>query len=158
MSDDVGIERQNDTASRLALAIGRLNRRMSTGGVGLSHGALSAVSTLVKYGPQRLGDLAVQERVAAATITRTVAALEIAALVRRTADQFDRRSSVIEATDAGTQLVLRARSGRAELMSSLLETLDAGEHRALAAALPALEKLVATNILEPTPEPVEGAR
>lgn len=159
MTDDTATvhDDQNDIAGRLALTIGRLNRRMSTGGVGLSHGSLSALSTLVKFGPQRLGDLAAQERVAAATITRTVAALELAGLVNREADPVDRRSSVINATDAGTQLVLRARSGRAELMARLLHSLGAAERGTLAAALPVLEALVNAEIREHTSINVEGA-
>ena len=135
-----------DTAGRLALAIGRLNRRMITGGTGLSHGLLSALSSLVKLGPLRLGDLAATERVAAATVTRVVASLEGKGLATRTADPTDRRSFMIDATPAGAELILRARSARAELIAHLMQGLDAAEAEALVTAIPVLEKLVTTEL------------
>ncbi len=143
-NDDVSQE--TETAGRLALAIGRLNRRMITGGTGLSHGLLSALSSLVKLGPLRLGDLAAQERVAAATVTRIVASLEGKGLATRTADPNDGRSFVIDATVAGTELILRARSARAELIAHLMQSLDASDADVLRDALPVLEKLVTAEL------------
>lgn len=147
MTDDIGArDGQHEIAGRLALAVGRLNRRMITGGLGLSHGALSALSSLVKLGPLRLGDLAAQERIAAATTTRIVAGLEAKGLVRREVDPADRRSFVATATAAGTQLVLRARSVRADLITQLLSTLDDEAFARIVAAMPALESLVTVDI------------
>ena len=48
-----------ELAARLTLVLGRLNRRMVAGGQGLSHGVLSALSSIVHSGPLRLGDLQV---------------------------------------------------------------------------------------------------
>lgn len=135
-----------DVAGRLALAIGRINRRMITGGTGLSHGSLSALSSLVKLGPLRLGELAAQEGVAAATMTRIVASLEAKELAVREADPSDRRSFLIEPTLAGTELVLRARSARAELIRRLLDSLEPDQSAAVVAALPALEALVTAEM------------
>lgn len=135
-----------EIAGRLALAIGRLNRRMITGGTGLSHGLLSALSSVVKLGPLRLGDLAAQERVAAATVTRIVAALEGKGLATRASDPTDGRSYLIDATPAGTELIVRARSIRAELIAQLMESLDETQAAALKDAIPVLEALV---VLEP---------
>lgn len=135
-----------ETAGRLALAIGRLNRRMITGGTGLSHGLLSALSSLVKLGPLRLGDLAAKERVAAATVTRIVASLEGKGLATRSVDPTDGRSFVIDATPDGTELVLRARSARAELIAHLMQSLEPADADALVTALPALEKLVTAEL------------
>lgn len=152
---DVGPARSRETANRLALAVGRLNRRMSTGGVGLSHGALSALASLVKLGPLRIVDLGAAERAAAATITRTVAALEREGLVSRAPDPVDRRSFVIEASTAGIEVVQRARSGRAAVMWRLLATVDPTEVDLVVAALPALEALVTVEPDTETP-PVGG--
>src|SRR6185503_10469567 len=72
-------------AGRLYLALGRITRvlrREASSPIG--HGALSALVTLSQQGPMRLGELAAQEGVAAPSMTRIVASLEQAALVRRT--------------------------------------------------------------------------
>lgn len=146
MNHDSDSNNETEIASRLALVIGRLNRRMITGGTGLSHGLLSALSSLVKLGPLRLGDLAAKERVAAATVTRVVASLEGKGLATRTADPTDGRSFVIDATPAGAELILRARSARAELIAHLVQSLDPADAELLVTALPVLEKLVTAEL------------
>src|SRR4051794_19989348 len=52
----------------------------------VGHGALSALSTLTKQGPQRLGTLAGIEGVSAPSMTRIVGSLEALGHVRRTPD------------------------------------------------------------------------
>ena len=59
-------------AARLAFVVGRFNRRLIAATGGLSHGLLSALSTIAKQGPIRLADLAQVELVSAPSITRLV--------------------------------------------------------------------------------------
>src|SRR5690242_7245384 len=73
----------NDVPGRLALAVGRLNRRIRSATGGLSHGQLSALSTIVRRGPLRPSEIAAIEVVAAPTITRVVSDLEARGLVQR---------------------------------------------------------------------------
>lgn len=137
----------DDLAGRLALAIGRLNRRMRSSTGGLSHGQLSALSSIARKGPLRPSELAAIEVVAAPTITRVVADLEARGLVQRQPDTDDRRSVFVEATDAGVELLLRARSDRARTVLTLLAERTPDELESIRAALAALE--AAANI-DPT--------
>lgn len=129
----------DDLAGRLALAVGRLNRRMRSSTGDLSHGQLSALSTIVRRGPLRPGELAAIEVVAAPTITRVVSDLEARGLVQRQPDPADGRSSFVSGTEAGIDLLLRARSDRARAVQAILAELTPAQVASLSAALPALE-------------------
>jgi DNA-binding MarR family transcriptional regulator len=139
---DTSHDQLTQTAGRLALVIGRLNRRMRTATTGLSHSGLSALSTIVKLGSLRLNELAQHEGVAAATITRIAVDLSERGLVTRTVDKHDRRAVTIEATTLGVDYILRARSARADVMGGLIASLDETDLEALENVLPVLEALV----------------
>jgi DNA-binding MarR family transcriptional regulator len=128
-------------AERLALVIGRLNRRMQAATGGLSHGLLSAMAVIAKRGPLRLSDLAQLEGVSAPSMTRTVAELEARGYVVRRPDPVDGRAVLVTAAEAGTAAILDARTTRAQLVSELLAALDPRDAAAIAEALPALERL-----------------
>ncbi len=128
-------------AERLALVVGRFNRRLQAATGGLSHGLLSTMAVIAKRGPLRLTDLAQLEGVSAPSMTRTVAELEARGYVERSPDPVDGRAVLIVAADAGTAAVLDARTTRAQLVSELLATLDTKDAASIAAALPALERL-----------------
>ncbi|MBE1576612.1 MULTISPECIES: MarR family winged helix-turn-helix transcriptional regulator [Amycolatopsis] len=133
-----------DVSGRLFLAVGRLSRSLRQAGVpGPGHGAISALATLVHYGQLRLGDLAAKEGVAAATMSRIVASLVEAGYVSRESDPIDRRAWLAEATEEGARLVSGVRSTRVNELSKRLERLTPEHQAALAAALPALEALIA---------------
>ncbi|MEO6115409.1 MAG: MarR family transcriptional regulator [Pseudolysinimonas sp.] len=129
-------------AERLTLVVGRLNRRLQAATGGLSHGLLSALAVIAKRGPLRLSDLAQLEGVSAPTMTRTIAELESRGYVTRSPDPVDGRAVLISAADAGTAAILDARTTRAEVVSELLATLNERDAAAIAAALPALERLI----------------
>jgi len=128
-------------AERLALVTGRLNRRLQAATGGLSHGLLSALAVITKRGPLRLSDLAQLEGVSAPSMTRTVAELEARGYVVRSPDPMDGRAALIAAADAGTAAILDARSARAQVIAELLSTVSEADAAAIAAALPALERL-----------------
>lgn len=140
---------RDDVAGRLALAAGRLNRRIRSATGGLSHGQLSALSTIVRTGPLRPSEVATVENVAAPTVTRLVSELEARGLVERTPDPDDGRSFFVSGTDAGIELLLEARSDRARAVARILDGLDPEQVDALRAALPALEQ--AASIARPDP-------
>lgn len=139
-------------ATALALAVGRLYRRLRTGDGELSHGLFSALATVSKYGPIRLAVLAARESVSAPSATRLVTELESQGLVEREVDPADGRAVLIRATPAGREIIDSARSARVEIMNELLEGLDPDDYAALVAALPALERLaeVAWPAIAPT--------
>lgn len=129
-----------DAPARLALVVGRLNRRLRSAGGGLSHGMLSALATVSKEGPMRLAELAQIEQVSAPSTTRLVAELEAQGLVSRRPDPDDGRAVLISVTSAGTDTVVRVRSARGAMVQELFEQLSDDEISAIEAALPALER------------------
>jgi DNA-binding MarR family transcriptional regulator len=136
-----------DEVARLYVCLGRINRALRREAVDapVGHGALSALSTLTKAGPQRVGTLASVEGVSPPSMTRIVASLEQLGHVRRTPDPGDGRASVVEATDSGRRLVL---AGRETMMSALRRRVDElpdPERRLLSEALPVLEALAARD-------------
>jgi len=85
---------------------------------GIPPGQLSALSVLVFGGAMRLTDLAAAEHVKPPTMTKIVAALETAGLVRRTADRTDARATVLEATARGQKLMQEGRRRRIERLAA----------------------------------------
>lgn len=132
----------SDVAGKLAMVVGRLNRRIRSASGELAHGSLSALATVSKSGPIRLADLAAQEFVSAPSVTRLVADLEARGLVSRSVDPIDRRAFLIEATGAGEDALVVARTKRATLVAQILGDLDDDDLRAVAAAVPALERAI----------------
>jgi DNA-binding MarR family transcriptional regulator len=130
---------ENDITTRLAVAIGRINRRIRPTRDGISHGLVSALGSVVRVGEIRPGDLARMESVAAPTMTRIVTDLESKGLVTRRPDPSDGRSFFVMATDAGVDVMRRARFERAERLAALLGTLPAEQQAAVTAAIDALE-------------------
>jgi len=130
----------DDVPARLALVVGRLNRRLRGAGGGLSHGLLSALATVNKEGPMRLAELAQIEQVSPPSTTRLVAELEAQGLVSRQSDPIDGRAVLIRATAAGADTVVRARSARGAMVQELFAQLSADDVAAIEAALPSLEK------------------
>lgn len=136
-------DRITSTAARLALVLGRLNRRMLRAADGLSQGTRSALASVVQFGPLRLNELAGREGIAAATITRVIADLENLGYVSRAVDQSDRRAYVVEATVKGITFIADERSARADVIVELLRTLDEADLDRIDATLPALEGMAA---------------
>ena len=128
-----------EIANRLSLAIGRLNRRMRGAAGELGHAHISTLATVVRDGPLRLADLAQIEVMSPPSMTRTIGELEARQLVTRTSDPADGRSFLISATEAGNDLVVKARSERAQAVTRLLEKLSDDDVARLTAALEVLE-------------------
>ncbi len=135
---------EHDEAGRLYLTLGRLNRALRREAVDapVGHGALSALSTLTKQGPQRLGTLAGIEGVSAPSMTRIVASLEDLGHVRRTPDPDDGRAAIVAATESGRDIVLAGREARMQALQLRVDKLSDEQRDRLAAALPVLEELV----------------
>ena len=130
-------------AARLFVALGRINRavRRDAPDAVLGPGALSALATLVRGGPARLGMLARTEGVSPPSMTRIVAFLEEQGLVQRSQDASDGRVYLVEATGAGVELVESGRSRRLAALAARIERLPDEERERITAALPALESL-----------------
>lgn len=133
-----------ELAARLRLAIGRIGRRMrADAGIGPTPSQVSALATVDKYGPLRIGDLASREGVTAPTMTRVVAALEQQGHLERTPDPEDGRSSLVGLSGSGHELLDTINRDRTRYLASQLAGLDADQHAVLESALPVLESLAA---------------
>lgn len=142
----VSTAESDDIARRLYLAVGRLSRSLRQAGTtGPGHGAISALVTLTSCGQLRLGDLAAKEGVAAATMSRIVAALVETGYVRREPDPIDRRAWLATATEEGQRLISGVRSTRVNELGRRLARLSEQQRTELEAALPALEALLADD-------------
>jgi DNA-binding MarR family transcriptional regulator len=116
--------------------------RVQDRSVGIGPAQLSALSVLVFGGPRPLKELAEAEQVRAPTMSRIVAGLEHAGLVRRKATS-DKRRMLLEATARGARILHRGRRKRVEVLVRALQTLSKGELREAARAAEFMQELVA---------------
>jgi DNA-binding MarR family transcriptional regulator len=123
----------DDTADVLHSAAVRLLRRVRTAdeGMDLDGPRASALSVVVYGGPLPLTRLAAAEQVSAPAMTKTVAALEAAGLVRRVRDDGDRRVVLVTATAAGRRRLTRGRAARVRLVAELIAELSERDRRTL---------------------------
>jgi DNA-binding MarR family transcriptional regulator len=128
--------------ARLRVAILRLSRRLRKHDLAdLTPTQLSALATVSRDGPLRLGDLAAAERVAPSTLTRLVSALEERGYVERGPVPGDARACLLSVTQAGVIVLDRIRQETTSLLTDTLRVLPQEQIAALAQALPALEHL-----------------
>jgi len=110
---------------QMYLALGRLLRWSARQGKEqFGPGVLSALGTIVDRGQVRLGELAVREGISPASLSRIVSTLEAQALVSRSVDPADRRSSFVTATPAGDRLISTRRRDRGERLAHHLAPLS----------------------------------
>ena len=133
-----------ETADRLHSAAIHLLRRLRVrdreSGVGPAQ--LSALSVLVLGGgPRSLGELADAEQVRPPTMSRIVAGLERAGLVRREATEDGRRVR-LEATAKGTKVLQEGRRRRVESLEHVLSSLSEEEQHRLGELTELLEQVI----------------
>jgi DNA-binding MarR family transcriptional regulator len=137
-------------AARLRVAIARLSRRLRRHVLaGLTPTQLSALATVERAGPLRLGDLAAAEGIAPSTLTRLVTALEERGYVDRCPVPGDARASTLAITPAGRAVLERIRQESTSVLADSLRTLTSDQLATLAAALPALEQLADVDPRDP---------
>src|SRR5438445_7667461 len=132
-----------ETADRLHSAAIHLLRRLRVrdreSGVGPAQ--LSALSVLVFAGPRSLGELADAEQVRPPTMSRIVAGLVRAGLVRRNKTEDGRRVR-LEATAKGTRVLQKGRRRRVESLAQALSSLSSGDREKLREFIDHLEKVI----------------
>jgi DNA-binding MarR family transcriptional regulator len=109
---------------------------------GLSLVAASTLATLERRGPSRVTELAEAQSVTQPAMTGLVSRLAGQGLAERSPDPDDRRGVLVAVTSAGRAVLATRRRERAETLAALLDDLEADDRAALAAALPALTRLV----------------
>lgn len=144
-SDTELATRDAELATRLRLAVGRLNRRLRLATNDIPPLQLSTLMTLDRQGAMRSGELAVREAVSAPTMTRVLACLSDRGLISRKSDPTDARSVVVSLSAEGSTALVRIRSERSALLGARLARLGPEQRSALEAAIPALEALVSAD-------------
>jgi DNA-binding MarR family transcriptional regulator len=137
--------------ARLRIALARITRALDrrTRGDQLTRTQASALATIVRRGPIRISEVGEIEGLHPTMLSRVVGKLEAAGLLRRTADPADGRVAHVAATTAGTELHLRLRAERTELLARHLAAMPQDQAARLLAALPALEELAGHLVDEP---------
>jgi DNA-binding MarR family transcriptional regulator len=132
-----------ELASRLRLGVTRLARKLrQESDPGLTPSLLSALATVERGGRLTVGELCAAEQVQPPTMTRFVASLVEAGLVKRESDPSDRRVAWLSATPEGAKLLGRARRRKEAFLVRRLRHLDPEELAVLERAAPILERLV----------------
>jgi DNA-binding MarR family transcriptional regulator len=139
-----GSPRFPELAAEIRPALMRLNRRIRMENRDGRHTLtqLSALSTVEQHGPLSAGDLAGFERVQPPSMTKVIAVLEDAGLVRRDAHPTDKRQAIIAITPAGAALLDTSRRVSDAWLGVQLAKLSADERKQLAELAPILAKLI----------------
>ncbi len=132
-------------AEELRITVARLSRRMRRqAGSDLSDLSVtqfSALAVLERHGEMTPTELAEHEHVKPPSMTRTVAALEVAGLVARRPHATDRRQVVLALTDSGHALLREHRRRREAWLARRLAELTEEELAVLERAAPILDRL-----------------
>lgn len=131
-------------ASRLRLAVVRLNRRLRAqrdieAAVTLTQ--LSAMATLHRHGPLTPGELAACERVQPPSMTRVIAALAEHGFVDRSPHPTDGRQTVVALTEAGRDYVDAEVSARERWLDAQLAQLTPDERALLHRAVDIIDRI-----------------
>ncbi|MQY03898.1 MarR family winged helix-turn-helix transcriptional regulator [Actinomadura macrotermitis] len=101
----------------------------------------TAVLGSLEDGPRRMGELAAEHGVRLPTMTAQINRLERDGLVRRGRDAADARVVTAELTETGRARLVKSRDRRVTVLAERIAALDEADRAALAAALPALDRL-----------------
>lgn len=121
----------------------RLIREVSTAG-DISATSAAVLVRLGRTGPQRVTDLALAEGISQPAMTQLINRIEHDGLVVRTTDPADRRGVLVGISERGATVIETRREQRARVLDAALGQLGAADRSAIAAALPALGRLVDT--------------
>ncbi|MFD7657553.1 MarR family winged helix-turn-helix transcriptional regulator [Actinosynnema sp. NPDC059797] len=137
------IEVETGLASRLRLAVVRLNRRLRAQRVNstISLTQVSALSTLHKCGPLTPGELAAREGVQPPSMTRVIAALEEYGFATRRPHPTDGRQAIVELTEAGLGYINEEVSAREAWLDKRLAELTPEERGVLSRAAGIIDRM-----------------
>lgn len=111
----------------------------------LTMSQISALASIQRNGPMRVGELARREQISKSSVTRLVAKLQEMDYLERRVDPDDGRSFVIDVTDHGRELLAASRERGNEFLAHQVGRLSEDDRVAILAALPSLERLIALS-------------
>lgn len=109
----------------------------------LSATAFTTLDRLSYAGPARISDLAVSEHVSQPAMTALVNRLAAEGLAVRAADPSDGRAALVSVTATGQRAVAAHRTARVQALAPALDALTEADRDLLAAAAPAIRRLIA---------------
>nr|WP_228046245.1 MarR family transcriptional regulator [Saccharopolyspora sp. HNM0983] len=130
-------------ATRLRLAVVRLNRRLRAqgGDSKITLSQLSAMSCLHRSGALTPGELAAKEGVQPPSMTRVIGFLEDAGLMHRRSHPTDGRQAIVELTEAGQARIDEEVSVRERWLDQQLLDLSEEERATLSEAAEIIQRL-----------------
>lgn len=136
-------ERERTLASRLRVAVVRLNRRLraQTADAVITLSQISALSCLHRGGSMTPGELATKEGVQPPSMTRVIAALEDLGLVSRRAHPSDGRQAIVELTEKGRARIEEEVTERERWLDQQLVDLDEEEIAELSRAVEVIDRI-----------------
>lgn len=135
----------NDAAEldRLRVVLLRITRRIrATSPDDITASQLSTLGTVLRHGPIGISEIAEREHVQPPTASKIVARLEQRGSVERRTNPSDRRSQQIAITARGRALADEVRVAGRGWLAEQIATLENNDIASIAAALPALERLL----------------
>jgi DNA-binding MarR family transcriptional regulator len=129
-------------AAELTTRVSRLSRQLAREVGGVSRTQISTLTSLRDGGPQRITEIARAEHVTQPAATTMVSRLEAHGWVERRPDPADGRAVLVAITPAGRAALRERGDEAARVLGARLAHLEPAERAALAAALPALDKLI----------------
>ena len=131
-------------ASQLRVSVMRLARRLRNERDPenpLGVGAISVLGVLLRHGESTVGQLAAHERVQPPSMTRTVNCLVDDGYAVRRPSETDGRSTLVEISDKGRQILLADRRRRDAWLARQLKDLTPDERDLLRQVAPLIERL-----------------
>lgn len=110
-----------------------------------SSSTITALDRLRLEGPLRVSELAAREAMSQPGSTLLVNRLADAGYAERVPDPTDGRASLVRITSTGEAVLRRREDQRAEALRERMENLSEADRTLITAALPAIERLVATD-------------
>jgi DNA-binding MarR family transcriptional regulator len=128
---------------RIYLFVQHLGRRLREidARAGLTHARFSVLATLWFYASRNIGDLAVDERVKAPSMTRLARDMERDGLLVRAPDPDDGRGVQVALTALGRRMFEEVRAEKIALVADYLATLAPETRAAIKVAFAALDDL-----------------
>jgi DNA-binding MarR family transcriptional regulator len=131
-------------ASQLRVSVMRLARRLRNErdpGNQLGLGAISVLGVLLRHGESTVGQLAAREQVQPPSMTRTVNWLVEEGYAARRPSETDGRSTLVEISEKGRQMLLADRRRREAWLARRLKDLTPEERDLLRQVAPLIERL-----------------
>lgn len=131
------------TADRLRVAVGRLARKLRQQSLGgLTPSQASVLSTLDRHGSMSMSRLADHESISKPSATGIVGRLVDKGLVTRSPDTVDKRSSVVEITPHGHELIDERRRERTAYLARRIDDLGDEDRQSLEQVIELLENMI----------------